>query len=120
MPSDGKLVYSTDPKVNQKCPKCKEVISECTCPPKVELKQSHFTAYLRIEKQGRGGKIVTVIDGLPKLEIYLKQLTTELKKACGSGGTYLMDGKEGVIEIQGDRKERLKELLAKKGIKTKG
>jgi translation initiation factor 1 len=46
-----------------------------------------------MEKQGRGGKTVTVIDQLPKNIIFLKNLTTMLKKKCGSGGTYLMDGK---------------------------
>lgn len=77
-------------------------------------------AYLRLEKNGRGGKTVTVIDDLPKVEHFLKSLTSELKKKCGSGGTYLMDKKEGVIEIQGDKKEMIKAMLAAKGIKTKG
>jgi translation initiation factor 1 len=115
-----KLVYSTDPKQNQKCLKCKELISECTCPPKVELKSNGFTAILRIEKSGRAGKTVTVIDQLPKLEPYLRDLTSELKKRCGSGGTYLMDGKEGRIEIQGDKRDLIRTELEKKGIKTKG
>jgi len=75
---------------------------------------------LRIEKQGRGGKSVTVIDRLPKNEVFLKELTQKLKKKCGSGGTYLMDGKDGVIEIQGEKKELVKELLAKEGISSKG
>jgi translation initiation factor 1 len=79
-----------------------------------------FVAYLRIEKAGRGGKTVTVIDELPKVELYLKELTSELKKKCGSGGTYLMDRKEGVIEIQGDKISMIREILEKKGIRTKG
>ena len=73
-----------------------------------------------MEKVGRGGKTVTVIDQLPKNELFLKKLTTLLKKKCGSGGTYLMEGKEGVIEIQGDKREMIREALAKEGIKTKG
>lgn len=117
---DTKLVYSTDPKLNQKCPKCKELVSECVCVPEVEVKGYKFVAVLRIEKSGRAGKTVTVIDQLPKNEIFLRELTTRLKKKCGSGGTYLMDRKEGVIEIQGDKRELIRELLAKEGIKSKG
>src|SRR5688572_14070806 len=110
---DGKLVYSTDPKLNQRCQKCKELISECECPPIVDVKDYKFIAKLRIEKSGRAGKTVTVIDELPKNEIFLKDLTTKLKKKCGSGGTYLMDGKEGVIEIQGDKRELIRDFLNK-------
>jgi len=117
---EGRLVYSTDPELNRKCPKCKEVVSECTCIPDVDPKGYKFVAVLRIEKQGRGGKTVTVIDRLPKNEIFLKDLTTKLKKKCGSGGTYLTTGKDGVIEIQGEKKDLVKEVLAKEGIQSKG
>lgn len=86
----------------------------------MEFKDPKFTAVLRIEKQGRGGKTVTVIDGLPKIEIFLKELTTSLKKKCGSGGTYILSGRDGVIEIQGDKRDMIRDLLAKDGIKTKG
>jgi translation initiation factor 1 len=118
--NDSRLVYSTDPALNKKCQKCKELVSECTCAKELPYANSKFVAYLRIEKAGRGGKTVTVIDELPKVESFLKELTTELKKKCGSGGTYLMDRKEGVIEIQGDKKETIRNILTKKGIKTKG
>ncbi len=118
--SNTKLVYSTDPKLNQKCVKCKELLSECSCSPEIEVKSYKFIAVLRIEKTGRAGKTVTVIDQLPKSEIFLRDLTKELKQKCGAGGTYLMDGKEGVIEIQGDKREAIRKALEKKGIKTKG
>ena len=120
MSKDTRLVYSTDPALNQKCPKCKEVISECTCEAEQDLKGYKFIAVLRIEKQGRGGKTVTVIDKLPKNELFLKNLTTLLKKKCGSGGTYLTDGRDGVIEIQGDKREIVRTTLEKEGIKSKG
>lgn len=116
----GRLVYSTDPKLNQRCPKCKELLSECTCEKEVDPKAYKFFAVLRIEKQGRGGKTVTVIDQLPKNELFLKNLTTLLKKKCGSGGTYLLDGKEGVIEIQGDKRDLVRQTLEKEGIRSKG
>ncbi len=120
MSKETRLVYSSDPELNRKCPKCKEVISECTCVPDVDPKSYRFVAVLRIEKQGRGGKTVTVIDKLPKNEIFLKDLTTLLKKKCGSGGTYLTDGKDGVIEIQGDKREIVRTVLAKENIPSKG
>ncbi|PWU09633.1 MAG: stress response translation initiation inhibitor YciH [Verrucomicrobia bacterium] len=115
-----RLVYSTDPKENVKCPKCGEIVKECECPPPVELKGRNFVAILRIEKGGRRGKTVTIIDHLPKVEVFLKELASEAKKKCGVGGTYLMDGKEGVIEIQGDQRENLRKLLTEKGYKVKG
>lgn len=120
MSKDTRLVYSTDPALNQKCPNCKEVLSECTCEAEADPKGYKFVAILRIEKQARGGKTVTVIDQLPKNKLFLQDLTTKLKKKCGSGGTFLLDGKEGVIEIQGDKRELIRAALAKEGIKSKG
>jgi translation initiation factor 1 len=120
MSKDTRLVYSTDPALNRKCEKCKELISECTCTPEVDPKSYRFVAVLRIEKQGRGGKTVTVIDRLPKNELFLKNLTTILKKKCGAGGTYLMTGKDGVIEIQGDKRDTIRGALLKEGITSKG
>jgi translation initiation factor 1 len=85
-----------------------------------DVREYKFVAVLRIEKSGRGGKTVTVIDQLPKNEIFLRDLTKELKTKCGSGGTYITTGKEGVIEIQGDKRDMIRSLLEKKGIKSKG
>lgn len=98
-------------------------MSECVCQPEIgseRAKASRYVAILRIEKANRGGKTVTVIDGLPKSELFLKELTTKLKKKCGSGGTYLMDGRDGVIEIQGDKRELIRAAFAKENIKFKG
>jgi len=79
-----------------------------------------FVAKLRMEKSGRGGKTVTVIDELPKQELFLKELTKKLKTKAGSGGTYRMDGKEGLIEIQGDKRDLIRKFLEKEGIRFKG
>lgn len=120
MTKDARLVYSSDPKANEKCPKCKELVGACDCAPEAEAKKSGFVATLRIEKQGRGGKTVTVVDRLPKQERFLKELCTELKKKCGSGGTYDTAGAEGKVEIQGDQRERIRLVLDAKGIRHKG
>lgn len=84
------------------------------------MKSFNWVAIFRIEKSGRGGKTVTVIDGLPKQEIFLRDLCKELKNRCGSGGTYLLEKKDGIIEIQGDKREQIKALFTVKGYKFKG
>lgn len=122
MSDNSRLVYSTDSSKKEKCPKCKELLSECTCEKADGLARKSgykFVAKLRMEKSGRNGKIVTVIDELPKQEIFLRDLTTELKKKCGSGGTYLTSGKEGVIEIQGDKRDMIRTIFTKKGYNFK-
>ncbi|MBC7690927.1 MAG: translation initiation factor [Methylotenera sp.] len=89
---------------------------------------SNYTALIRIEKSGRGGKTVTVIDGLPKQELFLKDLCKKLKNRCGSGGTYLVEVPVrsgvppgcGLVEIQGDHREFIRSYLAEQNIKTRG
>jgi translation initiation factor 1 len=67
------------------------------------------------ETQGRKGKGVTVIRGVPLAGDALEALATRLKKRCGSGGT--VDG--GVIEIQGDHRDTLVTELGKLGYTVK-
>lgn len=65
-------------------------------------------------KAGRGGKTVTLIEGTPLVQLpqgELESLAHELKKVCGVGGS--VQGK--TIEIQGDQRERLMDLLKLKG-----
>ena len=69
-----------------------------------------------MEKQGRGGKTVTVIYGLPNNAEFLKDLCSEMKKACGCGGATTDDG----VELQGELRDRIRPLLAKKGFVVKG
>lgn len=63
------------------------------------------------QTKGRKGKGVTVITGIPLPPAELKELGSGLKKLCGSGGTV----RDGVIEIQGDHRDRLVEELARRG-----
>lgn len=117
--SNYKLVFSTDPKDNQKCPKCGWLLRECKC-SKEDSAAKPFVAIFRLEKNGRGGKTVTVIDGLPRNEDFLKTLCKELKAKCGVGGTHDIGEKAGLIEIQGDKREQIKKIFETKGIKFKG
>lgn len=117
---DSRLVYSTDPDQNRRCPKCRELIPECTCTVDTGPGDGKVTAVLSVETSGRGGKTVTVIARLPRSESYLKELCTELKKKCGSGGTYALGEDGGRVEIQGDKREMIRGLLSKKGMQVKG
>lgn len=67
------------------------------------------------DKKGRGGKTVTVIAGLRGSASDLAQLTSDLKRMCGTGGTL----RDDVIEIQGDHRERLQTELVKRGYTVK-
>jgi translation initiation factor 1 len=67
------------------------------------------------ERAGRGGKVVTVVRGLPRQSQVLTALAGDLKRLCGAGGTV----KNRAIEIQGDHRERVAEYLAGQGYKVK-
>jgi translation initiation factor 1 len=64
------------------------------------------------QTQGRGGKGVSVITGLPLGETELEALAKEL---CGSGGRV----RESVIEIQGDHRDTLVAELTRRGFAAK-
>ncbi len=115
-----KLVWSNDPrdktKVDGKTDK-KKKIPESTDAYVLSMK---WTAVFRLEKGGRGGKIVTVIDQLPRQDKFVGELCKELKSKCGSGGTYVIGDEAARIEIQGDKRVAIKAILDKRGIKYKG
>jgi len=70
---------------------------------------------VRRESKGRGGKMVSIVDGLSLQEKELKVLLKKLKGKLGSGGAV----KDGMLEIQGDHREKIVLLLEKEGIKAK-
>lgn len=73
------------------------------------------TAYLHRESGGRGGKVVSVVKSLVLSEEDLKALAKKLKQECGTGGTV----KDGLIEIQGEHRQKMAEVLQKLGYKVK-
>jgi translation initiation factor 1 len=73
------------------------------------------TVYLHRESKGRVGKGVTLLKGLMLTESDLTALAKAIKQVCGTGGTV----KDGVIEIQGEQREKIAELLKKLGYKVK-
>ena len=59
---------------------------------------------------------MTVVYDLPDNATFLKNLAGELKRACGTGGSVA----ENTVEIQGDQRDRVREVLLKKGWSVKG
>jgi translation initiation factor 1 len=114
--NNAHLIYSTD--TGGKCPVCGWPQRNCQCSTReaAEPVPSRVVAKLRTEKKGRGGKTVTVVYGLPRNLEFLRQLSQELKRACGAGGTVV----EGGIEIQGDLGARVRAALEKRGYVVKG
>lgn len=113
---DSRPVYQTGK--GRVCPKCGWPADDCHCSSQGEQRvpAGRISCVLRMEKKGRGGKTVTVVAGLPRNTAFLATLASELKRACGSGGT----AAEESVEIQGDHRERLRPLLAAKGWVVKG
>jgi translation initiation factor 1 len=73
------------------------------------------TVYLHRESSGRGGKAVSLVKNLVLSENDLKALAKKLKQDCGTGGTI----KDGIIEIQGEHREKIADVLRKLGYKVK-
>lgn len=101
--SNSRLVYSTD----------KGRIDE----PKAVVERAKGDGIVRIQRQtsGRKGKGVCLITGVDLNDAELTKLAAELKKKCGCGGAV----KDGIIEIQGDKRDLIKSLLEAKGMKVK-
>jgi translation initiation factor 1 len=79
------------------------------------LPPNQQTIYLHRDSKGRGGSTVTLVKKLILSDADMKELARKLKQDCGSGGTV----KEGVIEIQGEHREKIAEALQKMGYKVK-
>ena len=107
----GGLVYSTGG--GRGCPGCRRPIAECVCQDKRPAPASD--GVVRVFRESRHGKSVTVIKGLALPPVELAQLGKQLRVSCGSGGTV----KDGVIEVQGDHRDRLIDALIQQGWKAK-
>lgn len=107
------LVYSTDPKPLQHCKGCLRPVSECKCGPQSLIDKKKINPVVAFEKKGRGGKSVTLVSKLPKHETFLKELLKFLKSGMGTGGTSYVKNDEGIIEIQGERVDKVREMIEK-------
>ncbi|AUJ81445.1 stress response translation initiation inhibitor YciH [Enterobacter cancerogenus] len=101
--SNSRLVYSTDTgRIDE---------------PREKAERPKGDGIVRIQRQtsGRKGKGVCLVTGIDLDDAELAKLAAELKKKCGCGGAV----KDGVIEIQGDKRDLIKTLLEARGMKVK-
>lgn len=101
MKRDGRMVYSTTD----------GDLRKARDPGLKQRRADGNRVKVRREVAGRRGKAVTTVSGVPVDDPDLKALAGRLKKRCGVGGSV----KEGVIEIQGDHRELVMEILKAEG-----
>jgi translation initiation factor 1 len=114
---NSRLVYSTE--TGRICPKCQSPTSACRCKkkrsePKSQIKPDGIIR-IRREVKGRKGKTVTTISGFLLSDNDLNLLSKQLKRHCGTGGSF----KDGVVIIQGDHRDTIKSLLEGQGYLVK-
>ena len=83
--------------------------------PIAELPPNQQNLKVQASRKGRKGKTVTVISGFQTKPETLTILLKQLKTQCGAGGTV----KDNEIEIQGDHKQKILEIVTKLGYKAK-
>ena len=69
---------------------------------------------LRLERRA-GNRVATLVTGLPGTLEEAAAFAREIKTACSTGGSF----KEGVLDLQGDHRSRIEQLLAARGLKSK-
>lgn len=106
------LVYSTEG--GRMCPACRLPLAQCTCAAQAKA-AVRGDGTVRVSREGRSGKTVTLVRGLALDERALATLGKQLRSACGAGGT----AKDGVLEVQGDHCDRVLAFLAQLGIAAK-
>ena len=100
------MVYSTNPDYQFEQ---EESCEQETLPPKEQK------LIVRIDKKGRGGKQVTVVEGFVGKEEDMEALGKMLKSKCGVGGSV----KDGEILVQGDQREKIVNILLSLDYKAK-
>jgi len=98
-----------------KCERCGRLRQDCACPlPEPErTPPEQQRVKIAIEKRKKG-KVVTALRGLTEREAEISELLSHLKSVCGAGGTF----KDGVLEIQGEHAERVRDALLKRGYRV--
>ncbi len=107
------LVYSTD--AGRMCPACRRPVADCQCKARPVAPAGDGIVRVSREKQGRAGKLVTLVRGLPGDAEALAAWGKRLRTSCGAGGTV----KDGVVEVQGDHADRVVALLQQAGLKAR-
>ena len=99
------VVYSTNPDFQYQYD---DEAEATTLPPQQQRLR------VRLEKNHRGGKTVTVVTGFVGTDDDLQQLARLLKNKCGVGGS----AKDGEILVQGEHLEKVRQILAAEGYKN--
>ena len=107
------LVYSSES--GRVCPECEKPLDACSCNPSANPKDGLKTVRVSLTSKGRKGKSVTLIKGLRMNPSELKAYAGKLKKKTGTGGSL----KDGWVQIQGDYREKVSEILTRDGWKIK-
>jgi translation initiation factor 1 len=109
MPGENsKLVYSTERTVKRRKKPSDEALQPDLCP-------AHQKLTVRLDRKRRGGKSVTVIEGLQMPQKKRMALLKQLKAGLGTGGTF----KGVIIEIQGNHCDAIMSALKKMGFTPK-
>lgn len=103
-PPASRLVYTTDPEPEPE-----------PDPAPAFPSAREQTARIARDRKRRAGKTVTVISGLRHDPATFEKLLKVLKQQCGAGGTF----KDGELEIQGDHRERVVQVLVGMGYRVK-
>ena len=80
-----------------------------------ELPVSQQDLRVQASRKGRKGKTVTLVSGFQVKPETLATLLKQLKTQCGTGGTV----RENEIELQGDHKQKLVQILTQLGYRAK-
>jgi translation initiation factor 1 len=82
--------------------------------PVEELRADAGRIRIRLDRRA-SDRVVTVVTGLPGSAAELAALAKALKSACGTGGTV----KDGVLELQGDHRDKVESTLLARGLRSK-
>jgi translation initiation factor 1 len=93
--------------MSEMCPKCGLVKELCVC--ETIAKESQLIKVFLEKKKFK--KYCTIIEGIDQKEIDIKDLARKLKEQLACGGT----AKEGKVELQGDHKNKVKNILVNMG-----
>ena len=105
---NAKLVYSTDKAIPGKETPAEKDLSAV-------LRVSQQKVIIRLDRKGRGGRSVTVVEGLQMPLQERETLLKKMKADIGTGGTV----KDGALEIQGDHCRTIVSALEKLGYRPK-
>lgn len=97
------------------CPQCRQPLAACRCSQAAPRPAGDGIVRVSRETAGRKGKAVTLVRGLALDDAALADLARRLKALCGSGGSV----KDGVVEIQGEHRDRIVAFLQQAGHSVK-